>query len=239
MSTAIASTQLTPSAGHVWFEQHLPELTSRCQLFVQRLPRAEREEAVAEILGQIFSYTVRAADRGKLHLLTPFTLVSFFGRAYCQGRRLGGSSTTDVLSEQTRYRRGLRVVSLERSFAPRPLGKCRLPLSQVLASRRTDQPLENCRRDFDYPEILDRQQANAKARRVFDFLASTHGAGQQIELARELRVSPPRIVQIKQQLAECLAAEGYGPANSLKSSVKPGRSRRYDPPLNAGTSPGR
>ena len=121
----------TPSAGHVWFEQYLPELASRTRAYVRRLPPAQHEEAVAEILAQLFAYTVRAADRGKLHLLTPFTLVSFFGRAYYQGRRLGGSSTTDVLSEQTRYRRGLRVVSLDRF----PLGRSRLPLSLVLARR--------------------------------------------------------------------------------------------------------
>ncbi len=239
MSTALVSTEVAPTAGHAWFQQRLVELTSRVRVFVLRLPQAQREEAVAEILGQIFAYTVRAGIRGKLALLTPFTLVSFFGRSHMRGRRMVGTSSTDVLSEHTRHPRGLSVVSIDRSFASRPLGKCRLPLSQALASRRTDQPLEHCRRDLDYPEILDRQHASAKARRVFDYLASTHGEGRQTDLARELRVSPPRIVQLKQQLAGCLAAEGYGPTNWGKVPPTSGRPRRNDPPLNAGTSPAR
>jgi hypothetical protein len=85
MTTNTAFPPLRQSAAHTWFEAHLRELTSRAHAFVRRLPRNDREEAVAEVLGQIFAYTVRAAARGKLHLLTPFTLVSFFGRAYCAG----------------------------------------------------------------------------------------------------------------------------------------------------------
>ncbi len=85
------------SAGHDWFERHLPELTSRCRAFLRRVPVHTREEAQAEILASIFQYVLRADRRGKLHALTPFTLVSFFGRGVCQGRRMTGTSTTDAL----------------------------------------------------------------------------------------------------------------------------------------------
>jgi hypothetical protein len=117
-----------------------------------------------------------------------------------------------VLSPAAQRRHRLRVVSLDQ---PRrmhtPEGEVRIPLSEVLADKRSEPPLEACRKDLDYPTILRRQRASRKARCVFAWLAQTHGTGRQIELARELGVSPPRIVQLKRQLARCLAAEDYGP----------------------------
>jgi hypothetical protein len=84
-------------------------------------------------------------------------------------------------------------------------------LSEVLADRRVKNPLEACRQDLDYPGILRQQHASRPARRVFAYLAQTHGSRRQTELARELEVSPPRIVQLKHRLVDCLAGEDYRP----------------------------
>jgi hypothetical protein len=134
----------------------------------------------------------------------------------------------------------LRVESLDQPRRVRSGGReVVLPLREVLADRRVPAPLEHCRLDLDYPAILRRQKATRKARCVFAWLARTHGAGRQTELARDLRVSPPRIVQLKRQLARCLATEDYYPPPTRPSnSRRPqrGRRRRHAPPLNAGTS---
>ena len=69
-------------------------------------------------------------------------------------------------------------------------------------------------------------------------------AGKQVELAAELGVSPPRITQLKGELADRLAEEGHFPAGFRPSErVRPRRTRRRgsrrlrEIPLNAGTSP--
>jgi hypothetical protein len=213
-----------PTAAHAWFEQHLPELQSRARCFVHRFPARHRPDAIAEILGQAWRYVRNAALRGKLDRLTPPTLVYYFGGLYAGGRRLCGPSSTDVLSTVCRQRHGLRVVSLDQPRCGHTHdGGDRLPLSQVLADRRAPSPLEDCRVDLDYGTILARQQVSHQMRRVFNWLASTKGAGRQIELARLLRVSPPRVTQIKKLLAARLAAEGYGPRLRI---VRPRSKRR-------------
>lgn len=228
MSTLSVIPSSQPSSAQAWFQQHLPEITSRAAVFARRLRRGQRDEAVAEILAQVWKYAVSAAARGVLARLTPFTLVSFFGRGYAAGRRLTGSRTTDVLSPAAQRRHRLRVVSLDQ---PRrmhtPEGEVRMPLSEVLADKRSEPPLEACRKDLDYPAILRRQKASRKARCVFAWLAQTRGTSRQTELARALGVSPPRIVQLKHQLARCLAAEGYTPPDT-RPDRQP-RSRRGRP----------
>jgi hypothetical protein len=236
----VPSTTAGPSAAEIWFQENLPELQSRVRVFVRRFPLDERPDGSAEILGQVWRYVLSAAHRGKLANLTAFTLVMFFGRSYAAGRRLSGACSTDVYSPTSSLRRDVRIVSLEECRTSRtPEGGARLPLSEVLADRRAPNPLEATRQNLDYPAILRRQRASRKARRVFAWLAQTQGSGRQTELARELRVSEPRVVQLKQELAKHLAAEGYECSGRQRRADRPlqRRARRYAPPLNAGTSP--
>ena len=242
MSTLTITPKITASPAHAWFEQHLPELQSRARVFVRRLPPGRRQDAKAEILAQIWRYVLSASRRGKLALLTPFTLISFFGRSYVAGRRFCGASSGDALSEAGQVRHGFRVLSIQQHRVVRTRdGFARLPLSEILADRRVPDPQEDCRRDLDYPSILVRQKASRRARQLFARLAASHGAARGVDLARELHVSPPRIVQLKHELARHLAAEGYGPERPLQPCherpLHRGRPRRLAPPLNAGTSP--
>lgn len=246
MSTLNTTTTAGRSAAHVWFDEHLADLRRQCRQFVRRLPRHDRDEATAEILARIFQYALRAEPRGKLRLLTPFTMVCFFGRAYCAGRRLTGSSSNDVLSAAAQRRHGLRVWSLADFDAldrrDRPLGMC---LSDALPDPKADRPDENARRNLDYPEILEHGRASQQIRRVFDFLVETLGEGRGKDLARELGVGAPRVCQIKANLGRMLAAHGYGPAsaqptNTADQAPPLSPPARLNPiPLNAGTSPSR
>jgi hypothetical protein len=238
---------IRPTAAHQWFEQRLPELVSRCQAFMRCVPRAEREEAQAEVLAQSFRYVVGAEQRGKLHRLTPFTLVSFFGRSYRAGCLMTGSHPKDVLSQAARIKNGHKIFSLQTPdpAALRKQQQVQASLADTLADRKADRPLENVRRDLDYSDILDREAANRKVRRVFHFFCETAGQGPQIELARELGVSPPRVCQLKAQLADMLAAHDYEPPATRRERPSPSRrgrstarhSRRREIPLNAGTNP--
>ena len=222
MTTLQALPGVPPTTAHAWFIENLSELTGRARALARRFARGQRDDAAADILGQVFRYSLSAATRGKLHLLTPFTLVSFFGRAYASGRRLAGSDTRDLLAPAVQQRHRVRIVSFDAWRRVRtPEGELRLPLSEVLADRRVRDPLEACRQDLDYPSILRRHRVSRPARRVFAYLAQTHGSGRQTELARELRVSPPRVTQLKYQLADCLAAEDYGPPATRPERVRP------------------
>ncbi|MHC4066333.1 MAG: hypothetical protein ACYSUI_17790, partial [Planctomycetota bacterium] len=65
------------------------------------------------MLAQAFRYVLSAEARGKLHLLTPCSLIAFFGRGYCVGRRMAGCKSTDILSAAGRRRHRRRVLSLD------------------------------------------------------------------------------------------------------------------------------
>lgn len=243
MSTLRTAAAAVQSAAHLWFDEHLAELRRRCRQFSRRFPRHERDEAVAEMLANIFRYALRAEPRGKLHLLTPCTMVSFFGRAYGAGRRLTGSSSNDVLSAAAQRRHRLRVWSLADfdvlDHRGRPLG---MRLSDVLPDPKFERPDENARRNLDYSEILEQERASRRVRRTFGYLVETLGAGRGRDLARELGVGAARVCQLKARLGQMLAAHGYGPTwvqLTNTADQAPPAARLNQTPLNAGTSPSR
>ena len=220
---------LRRSPAHVWFENHLPELTSRCHASFSWMRPEACEEAIADVLASIFRNACRLADRGRLDKMTPFTAVRFFGRSYLAGRRFAGSSRTDVLADGTRKSGRVRVVSFSSLVeAPTDQGLALMPLSKLRPSNRhDDDPAENVRVNFDYPTILRLEHASDKARRVFGFVAGTLGSGSQTALARELGVSPARITQIKGELADGLARHDYQfvPRRSCRQARTRGRPR--------------
>ena len=241
--------QVQPPAAHVWYERHLAELTRRCQTYFRGLPLYEREEATAETLASVLKYAIGAAARGKLQVLTPYTLVLFFGRAFLEGRRMAGSSTVDVMSEAAQRKHGFEVISLNGSRdVHKPRRALALCLSEILTDRKADRPAENARRNLDYSYILKRGRASRQVRKLFAFLVRTAGEGQLNHLARELGVSPPRVTALKGELATCLARYGYLPRTARPGA--PPQKQRDHPrgrtparlnrtPLNAGTAPPR
>ena len=209
---AVLNSKPQSSVVHAWFDSNLAELTHRCNFEFRRLPFVDREEAVAETIAAIFQHAARAAVRGKLRRLTPYTLVLFFGRLCRAGRRMAGFTSTDVFSETPARRRHHAIIPLhEMARIQTDCGEKVVKLSDVLADPREDSPMENARRNIDYPEILRREHVGVQGRRVFEFLATTHGDGRQKDLASELGISAGRVTQIKGQLAACLARHEYGP----------------------------
>lgn len=200
---------------------------SRCHGYFHFLPPIEQEEAEQETLAAIVQYVTRAAERGKLQRLTPYTLIVFFGRLCKAGRPMTGFKSTDAMSETAQRRGHHRVCSLSQ---PRRIrtdrGERVARLSEVLSDSREDSPFEHARRDIDFPEILAKEQVGPKGRRVFQFLGETHGAGSHKELARELGVAASRVSQIKSELAVCLTRHGYGPS-ATRSSTEYGKNNRY------------
>ena len=201
--------------ANAWFQAHWTELKDRCQTFFRYPPYDAREEASAETIAMGFQYAVRAERRGVLARLTHYTLVSYFGHNVRRGRKLCGSTREDVHGYRDQHR--IRVESLSQPI-PTPEGDdyCTQPsLADALCARSAgmNSPLENARRNLDYPYILEHESASRKVRRVLVFFYETRGTGLQKDLARELHVSQPRVTQLKHQLANCLAAHDYAPAS--------------------------
>jgi hypothetical protein len=192
------------------FEVILPRLTAVLTRCSPRRDPAFREEWLAE--GIALAYQIWLSAQRRRRKFSLCSLARFASLSVGSGRKLAGYKSSDVLSSGSDRRGNHRIHSLEEHRPVRTSQKGRPDrLSDVLADSREDSPLENARRDLDYPAILDRESVSPKGRRVFAFLAENHGAGSQKELARELKISPTRVCQIKQQLAGCLAKHGYGP----------------------------
>ncbi len=197
------------------FEAILPQLTV---LLYRRSPRRDpdhREEWVAEAMALAFQIWCSAQRRNRA--FTTYSLARYACFMVKSGRRLAGSYCADACSatrtKTTSLDQPTRILDEDRERVAL--------LSQVLADTREDSPFEHARRNLDYPAILDMEHVGLKARRVFGFLAETHGAGSQKELARALKLSPGRISQIKRNLSECLWRHGYEPPACIRKSAAP------------------
>lgn len=195
-----------------WFIRHLPEIESRSRACFCHLRPEQRDEALAEVFGVVYKTCVNAQKRGVLAKITPYFAVVYAVRQYRAGRRMGGTSSTDVMAETAQVKGRAKVVSLNSivecdSQTGRPM-----PLSEVLADRRQDNsPLENVRKNHDYHVILRKERVSRQARTVFRLLAEVRGQGACQVIAHELKVSPGRISHIKSELAEALERNDYGP----------------------------
>lgn len=192
--------------ANAWLTQHHEELCSRAGASFARLDPGRREEAVAEVIALVADSAHRAAERGTLARITAYHAVTYASRQVRCGRRATGTSSTDVLAEATQRKRDIRVLSLDAELDVQDPSFC---LRETLAGRDSEDPGEVVRRCHDYPFMLNQKSVSAKARATFRFLAETHGEGKQADLAMELRVTPGRIVQLKRELEQALAAHGY------------------------------
>jgi len=193
-------------SAHAWFAAHADELRSRLRVRFRKLGGEACEEAISDATARIWSSLLSAQRRGTLGTVTPFHAVEYARAGFAVGRRFTGMSSTDVMGEAASARRRVRVVSLEE---PAAAGDGRPTLSECLGDRRTDTPYEEVRRNCDYAYILDAENATPKVRRAFARLVERLGALPNLELARDLGVSPARSSQIKKLLAEALSRHDY------------------------------
>ena len=213
MTAALAPVDVDHSqSANAWIMQNYTELRSRARACFAYCEPGHREEAIAETVAASLAAAHSAARRGKLDRITPYWLVIFATRQFRSGRRFAGTSSVCVMSEATRLRRGVRVVSLDQDVDP--VVDQDVKLREALADGEAEDPFDVVRREHDYPAILEAEAVSSKAWATFRFLAETRGSGKQADLADELRVSPGRITQLKRELGEALERHEYaGPLN--------------------------
>jgi hypothetical protein len=110
---AIAKEQQEPTA--TWqdsFLAMLPEIESRLRREFRDLKASSREEAIREGVAHCLFAYVRLHDRGRAHLVTPFTLVVYSSRHVRGGRPAAGRmNSKDPLSRYAQLGNRIRVDS--------------------------------------------------------------------------------------------------------------------------------
>ena len=204
----LPSSPVSVSLAHDWFMTNLPEIKSRTNAVFARLSPERREDAIAEVMANVYQASESAARRGVLARITPFYCVTFAAKHYRKGRRIAGYSSTDATSEATRVKGRAHVVSIESADE----NDTRLSVAETLADKHIDQrPLEQVRVNLDYQTIFRREKVSKKAREVFRLMSATRGYGANAEIAAQLGVTPGRISQMKTELATALEKYGYAP----------------------------
>ena len=122
-----------------------PRVVTHGRVYFRHLRRADREEAIQEMVGLSWMWFVRLAGRGKDASRFPTAIARFAARAVRSGRRAcGQESGRDALSPSAQRRHGFRVSALPEvnTLSNNPLAEalaadCKWPPDQ-LAMFRTD-----------------------------------------------------------------------------------------------------
>lgn len=193
------------------FLKMLPELRSRSYAANQGLNRTEREEAVQEACCFAWVQLLSASRRNRLGNPTAYTLARFAWLAFRSGRRFaGGCSVNDVMSEAAQSSGKVAACSLDAHHADGDDGREERGFA-ILRPLRTPKPPDICRVNCDYSLLLQDPSLSRRAKDVFRRLVTDHDRGCCSRIARELKVSPPYIHELKEKLKEKLTQIGYAP----------------------------
>ena len=184
------------------FVQMMPDIQSRARTTFRHLGPEAREEAVAQTLALSWKNHLQCASRGKA--VGAPSLAHYAMLGVQSGRSLCGQSSTDVLAPRTQKLGRVAVESLDALPAHHTSDDGWWDRSHTLEDRRTlGQPFERVRIKHDYGAFLALPEVSNQEREVFELLAHGYRTG---EMARELKVSAPRICQIKDAIGRKLSA---------------------------------
>jgi hypothetical protein len=123
------------------------------------------------------------------------------------GRRFAASAPSDVLSPAARISGRVNVASLDARNAKEPDNPA--TLGMTLIDSRHLRPDESARINVDYRVALRRPSVPRKGRKLFGHLVRDNAPGHAVRIARQMRISPPRICQLKEKLRGALVSIGY------------------------------
>lgn len=185
---------MTSQASQLLVDEILPLLTRNVPSAVYPQPGEDTGELIQDGVAIAADMMELMEKSGKLPIASSIAYYSIMRLR--SGRRSYGSGSADVLSPQAQMAHRLTVTSLD---APLQTGGDdeggELCLGDLLASRHDDPATEVCRR-LDWDEFV----AGQSARDVL-LLRDLASGTRLIKTARRLKVSSPRITQIKGQLA--------------------------------------
>jgi len=151
-----------------------------------------KEEVVAETTAAAWKNHFHYSMKGKQ---LPVSSVAHYAvQNVRMGRRFAGTSSTDALSPRTKLLGRSRVSRFVEGFS----------VSKALMNKRTwENPLEAVRIKLDYAKFLRLPDVKEQERKVFRLIAQGHTTA---EIAEKMKVTPPRICQIKNSIGRKLKA---------------------------------
>lgn len=188
MKTATLS-HCTSLSAQALFLMLMPSVRCHARHAFRRLRQLEQEEAVQDVLVQVFITCVQLATHGQQSKAYPSALARFAIARYREGRRAGQPTRSRDLMSEARLQRQSRCCG-------RPIQQREDWQAAVAADSRTPVLDQVCFR-MDFPVWLS--HLSERQRRI----AHTLALGNTVtEAARLHRVTPARISQLRQELRE-------------------------------------
>lgn len=194
MNTQNQANQANQTEMQQRFVNALEKIRAAILRGLKSFPRTkDRENAIAEATALCWHWFAALAAKGKAPETFPGTLGTYAARAVWSGRKLCGSDRPhEPLSIRTHFREDLSVVSL-----PDAALQNSASLAEALADNsRTSVPEQVCFR-LDFPAW--KRQQTARNQLIIDCFLAGERPG---KVANQMKVSPSRISQIRDELAE-------------------------------------
>ena len=168
-----------------------PRVVTHGRVYFRHLRRADREEAVQEMVGLSWMWFVRLAGRGKDATRFPTAIAKFAARAVRSGRKLAGMDRAkDVLSALAQRHKGFAV-------SPLPAGSTLSDnaLAEALYDNTRSPPDEQCAFRIDF--VAWRATHTQRDRQVLDDLMVGERT---LDVAGKYGLSPGRVSQLRREL---------------------------------------
>ena len=167
-----------------------PRVVTHGRVYFRHLRRADREEAVQEMVGLSWMWFVRLAGRGKDATRFPTAIAKFAARAVRSGRKLAGMDRAkDVLSPLAQQRRGFAVCKL-----PDCSTLDGSPLDEALADNTQSPVVEQVCFRLDFPAW--RASRTERDRQLLDDLMLGERT---LDVAGKYGLSPGRVSQLRRE----------------------------------------
>lgn len=182
-------THRTSVSSQALFLLLMPAVKRYAQHAFRRLRHCEQEEAVQEVLVQVFMACVQLAAQGQQSKAYPSAMARFAIARYRDGRRAGQPTRSRDLLSEARWRRQGRCLN-------RPVQQREAWQSAVADDSRTPILDQVCFR-MDFPawlsSLTERQRAIAHTLSLGNTAAET---------AQQHGITPARVSQLRQELRE-------------------------------------
>jgi len=174
------------------FLEMLPMIEQHARIAFRGMDAETQDDAVSEVIANAMCAYHRLHERGELQRAFATALARYAVAQYHAGRRVGTSQCSrDVYSTRAKKKAGYDLLSLGT-----PADQHGEWMECLVDNRRTPVPDQVAFR-LDFPRWLNSQ--TARDRRIAERLSLGCSTG---EVAREFKISPARISQLRRELAD-------------------------------------
>ena len=189
---------MSPRAGEILLDEIMPIIQGVIPSSVRQIGCEDAEELVQDALAIAAQMLQALEDAGKQVIIAK-SVAYYAIQRIKSGRRSYSSGRTDVHGPGCQLDRRCVIVSLDQSVDTHGMPDSDdLTLGESLAGR-CDDPALVAGREIDWSEL--EQGLDDRKRTVVEALHAGHGTSQ---IAKTLKVSAPRVVQLKRAIADVI-----------------------------------